>query len=110
MYKQSKIDSRSLLAFTVVVVATALSMSSPAFAADPPAAATSAPQPNAACTGAEKEPMTGTHIRRDCDATTLDTVTVYGGADLRPGDAQWADDDKSAPELPMTRDPGTVKR
>jgi len=110
MYKHPKIESRYLLASAVVAVATALSMSSPAFAADPPAAATSASQHNATCNAADKEPLTGTHIRRDCDATNLDEVVVYGGADLRPGDSQWADDDKSAPELPMTRDPGTVKR
>ncbi|HEY2347152.1 MAG TPA: hypothetical protein VGH80_14970 [Xanthomonadaceae bacterium] len=110
MYEHSKIDSRRLLASAVVAAATALSMSSPAFAADPPAAATPAPQHDAACNGPKTDPITGTHIHRDCDATTLDTITVFGGAHLGPGDAQWTDDDKSAPELPMTRDSGTPKR
>ena len=106
MSRHPKLDLRHLLVCTAIAAAAALSMSAPAFAADPPAPAPApaAQQKPAAC--ANQEPVTGTHIRRDCDATTLETITVFGGAELGPGDAQWTDDDASVPELPMTRTAG----
>lgn len=105
MYRNPKIDSRHLLAATVVAVATALSMSSSAFATDAPAGAKPASEQDAACAAGDTTPVTGTRIRR-CDTTNLETIHVVGypGAVLGPGDAKWTDDDASAPELPMTRE------
>jgi hypothetical protein len=110
MSRHIKIESRCLLASAAIAVATMLSAASPVFAADAPAAAATAPQDAAKCAPSDNEPQTGTRIRRDCKATDLDTVMVFGGAELRPGDSQWADNDTSAPELPMTRDHDTSKR
>ncbi len=105
MSRPMKIASRCLPAHAAIAVATVLSVVSPAFAADVPAATAPAPQHTAT---READPQTGTHIRRAGTPADLDKIVVYAGADLRPGDAQWTDDDTSAPALPMTRHQDTV--
>ena len=80
---------------TVVVLST---MSS-AWAADEPPAAPSAPQQTAT---PDRDAPTGTHIRPN--PKNLAPIVVFPGAVHGAGDAQWSDDDASAPELPMTRE------
>ena len=101
MSRYTKIASRCLPASAAIAVATVLSVASPVFAAGAPA--TAVPAPGHAATR-DEVPQTGTHIRK----TDLGKVVVYGGADLRPGDAQWTDDDPSTPALPVTRDQDAV--
>ncbi|MEO7478454.1 MAG: hypothetical protein ABIT64_04380 [Lysobacteraceae bacterium] len=101
MSRYTKIASRCMPASAAIAVATMLSVASPAFAADAPT--TSAPTPQHPATR-EEVPLTGTHIRKAINPTDLNKVLVYGGAQLRPGDVQWTDDDTSTPALPMTHD------
>lgn len=102
MSRFPKIDSRGLLVPAAIALATALTVAAPAFAADTTAGTAPAPTPHHASRN-DSEPVTGTQIKKT-EPTNLETIKVYGGAVLRPGDAQWADNDTSAPELPMVRD------
>ena len=105
MSSYTKIASHHLLASAAIAVATVLSVVSPAFAADAPATTATASKHTAT---REQDPQTGTLIHKTSSPTDLGPITVYGGASLRPGDAQWTDSDTSAPALPMTRDQGTA--
>jgi hypothetical protein len=75
----------------------ALSMATSAFAAD--TSPTAAPQQTAK--PAAREAKIGSHIVAPTD---LGTVKVWSATIGAPGDAQWTDDDSSAPELPMARE------
>lgn len=111
MSRHTKIDSRYLLASAAIAVAAVMSMATPAFAADEPAVAPPAPQHASTRAPSDREPQPGSHIFKDSNVTKLDTIQVNGylGAILRPGDAQWADADTSAPELPMVRDQAVTR-
>jgi hypothetical protein len=94
-----------------VAAVMALSMVSSARAQDTAPAAASTPAPQRATKPASSDtdnaPI-GTNIR--VKAKDLDQVVVVAGAVHSPGEAQWVDDDTSAPELPMAREQDSGKR
>ena len=87
-----------LTAGTIATVVVLSTMSS-AWAADAPPAATPTSQQTAAH---DRAAPTGTHIVSK--PTDLEKIVVFAGAVHASGDAQWIDDDTSAPELPMARE------
>jgi hypothetical protein len=96
---------RPLAAFiTTGAIAAVLVLSTinSAWAADTPSAATPAPQQTATPASSDRDAPTGTHIRSNL--ANLPRIVVYPGAVHGAGDAQWTDDDTSAPELPMARE------
>lgn len=89
----------SLVTVGAIAAVMVLSTMSSAWAADAPPAASSASQQTST---PDRDPPTGTHIRSN--PKDLAPIVVYPGAVHGAGDAQWTDDDASAPELPMTRE------
>jgi len=78
-----------------------LSTMSSAWAADTPSAATPAPQQTAT---PDRDAPTGTHIVSKPTDLKKIVVNGYSGAVHASGDAQWTDNDTSAPELPMAHE------
>jgi len=94
--------SRSLASFLTAGAISAvmvLSTMSSAWAADTSPAASQTPQQTAT---PNREAPTGTHIVSQ--PTDLEKIEVFPGAVHASGEAQWTDDDASAPELPMARE------
>ena len=89
----------SLLTTGAIATVMVLSTMSSAWAADTPTDAT--PVPKQSVKPSDWEAPTGTHIKTN--PKDLDQIVVYGGAVHAPGDAQWSDEETSAPELPVTR-------
>ena len=92
----------SLLATGAVAAALVLSTMSSAWAADAPSVTTPEPQKSATSPASDRDAPTGTLIRTH--PKDLRPIVVYPGAMHASGDAQWADDDTSAPALPMARE------
>ena len=85
-----------------IAAVVALSMMSSAWAADTLTAATPTPQQTTTHASSDRDAPTGTHIHSN--VTDLERIVVFRGAVHAAGDAQWVDDDASAPELPMARE------
>jgi len=96
--------SRPLAIVASLAAVMALSIVSPARATEP----APAPQTTAATASSDMDAPTGTQIR--VKAKNLDHVVVYAGAVHATGDAQWVDNDTSAPELPVVREPDASTR
>jgi ABC-type uncharacterized transport system auxiliary subunit len=98
--------SRPLASFRIagaIAAVMVLSTMSSAWAADTPAAATPAPEQSATPASSGRVTPTGSHVSKPADLGRI-VVNGYGGAVHAAGDAQWTDDDTSAPELPMARE------
>ena len=87
---------RTVGAIAAVMVLSTMSF---AWAADTPSAASATPQQTAT---PDRDAPTGTHIVSK--PKDLERIVVFPGAVHASGDAQWTDDDTSAPELPMARE------
>lgn len=95
----------SFLTTGAIAAVLVLSTMSSAWAADTPPAATPASTQSATATSSDRVAPTGTHIVSQ--PKELEKIVVdggYGGAVHGAGDAQWTDNDTSAPELPMARE------
>ena len=92
----------SFLTTGAIAAVLVLSTMSSAWAADTPAAATPTSQQT---TTHDRDAPTGTHIvSKPADLEKIVVDGGYGGAVHGAGDAQWTDNDTSAPELPMARE------
>ncbi len=94
----------SFLAAGSIAAVIAFSATSSAWAADTQPAAASASTQSASPASSDHDATTGTHIVPH--PKDLSPVVVFPGAVHGSGDAQWSDDDASAPELPMAREQG----
>jgi hypothetical protein len=98
--------SRPLVSFLTagaIAAVTVLSTVSSAWAADTPPAATPASEQSATPASSGRVTPTGSHVSKPADLAPI-IVNGYRGAVHAPGDAQWTDDDTSAPELPMAHE------
>ena len=89
----------SILTAGAIATVMVLSTTSSAWAADTPTDTT--PAATQSARPSDWEATTGTHIKTN--PKDLERIVVYPGAVHAPGDAQWSDNDTSAPELPMAR-------